>query len=122
MSIGTVLPSRRSTKSTDPCTRSDGRDRAVMQPGLANRLTDDDPIAGPIRCRPVERLEGDFGTVQAPELVLRFPGQDVQLDALGVGERFDAALDSVAIDAALRSIAFHSATIPARASACVACW
>ena len=54
-----------------------------MQPGVADGLADDDPIAGPIRRRPVERLEDHFGTVQAPELVLRFPGQGVQLDALG---------------------------------------
>jgi hypothetical protein len=38
--------------------------------------------------------------VQPPELVLRFSSQGVQLDALGVGERLDAALDPVAIDAA----------------------
>src|ERR1035438_7527377 len=77
-----------------------GRDRTVMQPGLADGLADDDPIAGPVLRRPVERLEDHFGTVQAPELVLRFPSQGVQLDALSVGERLDAALDPVAIDAA----------------------
>ena len=92
-----------------------------MQPGVADRLADDDPIAGPIRRRPVERLEGHFGPVQAPELVLGFPRQGVQLDALGVGKRLDAALDPVAIDATALD-PFHSATIHARASACVACW
>ena len=45
-----------------------------MQPGVADGLADDDPIAGPIRRRAVKRLEEHFGTVQAPELVLRFPG------------------------------------------------
>ena len=45
-----------------------------MQPGVANRLADDDPIAGLIRRRPIERLEDHFGPVQAPELVLRFAG------------------------------------------------
>ena len=38
--------------------------------------------------------------MQPPELVLRFAGQGVQLDALGVGERLDAALNRVAIDTA----------------------
>jgi hypothetical protein len=62
-----------------------------MQPGVADGLADDDPIAGPIRRRPVER---DFGTVQPPELVLRLAGEGVQFDALGVGERLDAGNDS----------------------------
>jgi hypothetical protein len=77
-----------------------GRDRAVMQPCVADGLADDDPIAGPVRRRPVERLEDHFGTVQPPELVLRFPCQGVQLDALGVAQRLDTALNGVAIDAA----------------------
>jgi hypothetical protein len=68
-----------------------------MQPGVADRLADDDPIAGPIRRRPIERFEDDFGTVQAPELILGFPRQGVQLDALGVGERLDVVLHPVAI-------------------------
>ena len=55
-------------------------------------------LAGPVRSRSVERLAGDFGTVQPPELVLRLAGEGVQLDALGVGQRLDAALDPVAID------------------------
>ena len=71
-----------------------------MQSGVADRLADDDSIAGSVRRWPVERLEGNFGTVQPPELVLRFSSQGVQLDALGVGERLDAALDPVAIDVA----------------------
>jgi len=75
----------------------DGRNRAVMQPGVADGLADDDPIAGPVRRRPVERLEDHFGSVQPPELVLGFPGQGVQLDALGVGGRLDATLDRIAI-------------------------
>jgi hypothetical protein len=50
----------------------------------------------PFRVLPVERLEDHFGPVQ---LVLRFPGQGVQFDALGVGQRLDAALDPDAIDA-----------------------
>jgi hypothetical protein len=37
--------------------------------------------------------------VQPSQLVLRFPCKLVQLDALGVGERLNAALDPVAIDA-----------------------
>ena len=68
-----------------------------MQPCVADRLADEDAIAGPIRRRPVECLEDHFGTVQAPELVLCFPRQGVQLDAFGVGERLDATLDRIAI-------------------------
>jgi hypothetical protein len=46
-----------------PLNALDDRDRAVMQPGVANRLADDDPITGPVLRRPVERLEEHFGTV-----------------------------------------------------------
>ncbi len=92
-----------------------------MQPGVADRLADYDPIAGPVRRRPIERFEDHFGTVQPPELVLGLTGQHVQLDALGVGERLDAALDRFALEAPAFD-RLYSATIPARAPAWVACW
>jgi hypothetical protein len=72
-----------------------------MQPSVADRLADDDPIAGPIRRRPVERLEDHFGAVEPPpSSSWAWRARGVQLDALGVSERLDAALDPVAIDAA----------------------
>jgi hypothetical protein len=37
-----------------------------MQPGVADGLAEDDPIGGPIRRRPVEGLESNFGAVEAP--------------------------------------------------------
>jgi hypothetical protein len=71
-----------------------------MKPGLPDRLANDDPVAGTVRCRPVHRLERDLGTVQPPELAVSLPGQDVQLAALVVGHLLDSALDAIAIDTA----------------------